>query len=187
MQESFLWKSCGALVNNRTSGPVPEGPQFRSDRAKLWSELVVAYPHPWLQLDLATMPIQSCGALVNNRTSGLVLEGPQFNRSYWTLGYGTKLWSELVVSCPIPWPLRRPAHPLMTAAYLEFNKALQDLFQWHWYLLAENCEVSLMKSVPSHDYHHLHAGLAHSGHTHAGNAYSGNANLPVKPADLGLN
>jgi hypothetical protein len=54
-------------------------------------------------------------------------------------------------------------------------------------LLADNCEVNLSMSVPSHD-HHLHAdlahsGLAHSGHTHAGNAYTGNANLPVKPTD----
>jgi len=44
-----------------------------------------------------------------------------------------------------------------------------------------------MISVPSHDRLHLHAGIAHSGHTHAGNAYTGNANLPVEPADLGLN
>jgi len=52
--------------------------------------------------------------------------------------------------------------------------------------LANNCEVSLTMSVPSHD-SNLHADLAHSSHTLSGNAYTGNANLPVKPADLGLN
>jgi hypothetical protein len=105
MQESFLWKSCGALVNNRTSSPVKIG--------------------PWVRF-----------------LKDLNFIGP-------IVYYGAKLWSELVVACPIPWPLCRPAHPLMTPAYLEFNKALQDLFQWHWYLLAENCEVGPLPWLPT--------------------------------------
>jgi len=99
---------------------------------------IVKWACCYLPPPMATMPIQSCGALVNNRTSGLVLEGPQFNRSYRTLGYGTKLWSELVVFCPILRPLCRPAHPLMKPAYLEFNEALQYLFlKFFWRIIVK--------------------------------------------------
>lgn len=74
MQESFLWKSCGALVNNRTSGPVPEGLQFSRSDHRLWYKIVkwacCFLTHPMAAMQNCPPAYESCLSKIQRSPSG---------------------------------------------------------------------------------------------------------------------
>ena len=100
MQESFLWKSCSALVSNRTSGPVtigplsglvPEGPQ--SCKIVKWACCFL--PHPMATTKTCPPAYDTCLSRIQQIPSG--------SFSVTLISSGGKLWSELDEVGPLPW------------------------------------------------------------------------------------
>jgi len=92
-------QSCGALVNNRTSGLVPECLRFSRSDCRLWYKIVkwacCCLPHP-----MATM--QTCPPAYDTCLSR-IQQSPSGSFPVTLTSSGGKLWSELDEVGPLPW------------------------------------------------------------------------------------